>query len=384
MLDASASLWEDVMSRLRQATTGEFQILDELGRGGMAAVYLAHDLALNRRVAIKVMAPGLLLGPGMVERFRQEAITVANLNHPHIVTIHAVRQAAGLHYFVMKLIPGASVERIIREVRPLSIPVVQALVHQIAGALQYAHRRGVIHRDVKPSNILLDDDGNAVVTDFGIAKVVESPSHTQTGATIGTPAYMSPEQCWSREVTAASDQYSLGIVVYEMLTGKPPFPVPLWRSCGPTPRSLLHRYSTRDPSAHLTSRKRCTGCSTRRPRRAGRRCYVRPRPWDAASPTTTTRFETICSGCPNSAPTTRFRRSTHPTARSRCALDRIRRSRRHRRKSRKSPSRFASGLLRRPRRRSPDLRNRLCRNHNRWLATGGASRSSGGWCRRPR
>jgi serine/threonine-protein kinase len=249
MLDASASLWEDVMSRLRQATTGEFQILDELGRGGMAAVYLAHDLALNRRVAIKVMAPGLLLGPGMVERFRQEAITVANLNHPHIVTIHAVRQAAGLHYFVMKLIPGASVERIIREVRPLSIPVVQALVHQIAGALQYAHRRGVIHRDVKPSNILLDDDGNAVVTDFGIAKVVESPSHTQTGATIGTPAYMSPEQCWSREVTAASDQYSLGIVVYEMLTGKPPF-------SGPT-LAILRAHTEEPPPPILDARPEC-------------------------------------------------------------------------------------------------------------------------------
>ncbi len=222
----TVSPWDEVMVRLRDATAGEFQVLGELGRGGMAAVYLAQDLALNRKVAVKVMSPGLLMGPGMMERFKQEAVVVANLSHPHIVTIHGVRQAAGLHYFVMKLVPGASVERLIREVRPLPIPVIQALAYQVGSALAYAHRRGVIHRDVKPSNILLDEEGNAVVTDFGIAKVVESPSHTQTGTTVGTPAYMSPEQCWSREVTAASDQYALGIVLYEMLTGTPPFTGP--------------------------------------------------------------------------------------------------------------------------------------------------------------
>jgi serine/threonine protein kinase len=243
------SPWDEVLVRLRAATAGDFQVIGELGRGGMAAVYLAHDLSLNRKIAIKVMAPGLLLGPGMVERFKQEAVTVANLSHPNIVTIHGVRQAAGLHYFVMKLVPGASLERIVREVRPLPLPVVQALAYQIGCALHYAHRRGVIHRDVKPSNILLDDEGNAVVTDFGIAKVAESTSHTQTGTTVGTPAYMSPEQCWSREVTAASDQYSLGIVIYEMLTGKPPF-------SGPT-LGILRAHTEDTPGPILDARPEC-------------------------------------------------------------------------------------------------------------------------------
>jgi uncharacterized protein YjdB len=214
------------LERLRQATQGDFVVERELGRGGMAAVYLAHDMALNRKVAIKVMSPGLLMGPGMVQRFRQEAVTVANLSHPHIITIHAVRQVAGLHFFVMKLIRGRSLERIIREDGPLPSHLAQAILFQVGSALWHAHRRGVIHRDVKPANILMDEDGSAIVTDFGIAKVRESTTHTSTGATVGTPVYMSPEQCWSREVTDSSDQYSLGIVAYEMLTGAPPFTGP--------------------------------------------------------------------------------------------------------------------------------------------------------------
>jgi len=202
---------------------GEFEIVTELGRGGMAAVYLARDLALNRRVAIKVMAPGLLLGPGMWERFRQEAVTVANLQHAHIVSIHAVRQLEDLNFFVMQFVPGRTLEGVLRAHGALPIPVVRAWLYQIGSALGYAHRRGVIHRDIKPGNILLNADGEAVVTDFGIAKVAETPSHTQTGTVVGTPVYMSPEQCYARELTGASDQYSLGIVAYEMLAGRPPF-----------------------------------------------------------------------------------------------------------------------------------------------------------------
>ena len=209
--------------RLQAATLGEFEIFTELGRGGMAAVYLARDLALNRRVAIKVMAPGLMIGPGMIDRFRQEAITVANLQHAHIVSIYAVRQLADLHFFVMQFVPGRTLEGVLREVGALPIPVVRAWLYQIGSALAHAHRRGVIHRDIKPGNILLNVDGEAIVTDFGIAKVAESPSQTQTGTVVGTPVYMSPEQCYARELTGASDQYSLGIVAYEMLAGRPPF-----------------------------------------------------------------------------------------------------------------------------------------------------------------
>jgi len=212
-----------VATRLQAATTGEYEIFTELGRGGMAAVYLARDLALNRRVAIKVMAPGLLLGPGMMERFKQEAVTVASLQHAHIVSIYGVRQIGDLHFFVMQFVPGRTLEGVLRDVGALPIPVVRAWLYEIGSALGYAHRRGVIHRDIKPGNILLNADGEAIVTDFGIAKVAESPNQTQTGTVVGTPVYMSPEQCYAKELTGASDQYSLGVVAYEMLVGRPPF-----------------------------------------------------------------------------------------------------------------------------------------------------------------
>ena len=225
--------WAQVAARLRAATAGEFEILRELGRGGMAAVYLAHEVALNRKVAIKVMSPALLTGEGMVRRFRQEAVTVANMGHPHIITIHAVRQIDDLHFFVMKFVEGRSLEHIIRSAGALPIRTVRGLLWMVGNALAYAHRRGVVHRDVKPANILIDEDGNAVVTDFGIAKLVLRENNsiprasrggeTQTGVIVGTPTYMSPEQCLARPVSAASDQYSLGLVAYELLTGRPPF-----------------------------------------------------------------------------------------------------------------------------------------------------------------
>lgn len=220
---SATSPWELVLSRLRAVTGGEFEIGRELGRGGMAAVFLAQDLALNRRVAIKVMAPGLMLGEGMVQRFRQEAITIANLSHAHIVTIHAVRQLQDLHFFVMQFVEGQSLETVLRAHGPLPVEVVRVILHHVGSALAYAHRRGVVHRDIKPGNILLSGDGDALVTDFGIAKVAEGPTQTQTGMVVGTPTYMSPEQCYAQELDGSSDQYSLGIVAYQMLTGHVPF-----------------------------------------------------------------------------------------------------------------------------------------------------------------
>jgi uncharacterized protein YjdB len=213
----------DIVERLRRATLGEFEIGRELGRGGMAAVFLAHEIALDREVAIKVMAPGLLLGDGMVERFRHEAITIAHLHHPNIVSVYSVRQAEGLHYFVMRYVPGRSLEQVIQSAGRLPLATVRSILYQVGSALQYAHRGQVIHRDIKPANILIDLDGNAVVTDFGIAKAATRPSHTLTGALVGTPAYMSPEQCSGLEVSDASDQYALGAVAYEMVAGAPPF-----------------------------------------------------------------------------------------------------------------------------------------------------------------
>src|SRR5438552_4131798 len=209
---------------LRQATLGQYEILAELGRGGMATVYLAHDLALDRKVAIKVLAPALLLmGEGMVERFKREARTAAALSHPHIIPIYAVKESEHVLYFVMKYVQGRALDTVIRDVGTLPIPMVQTILAQVGDALGYAHRHGVIHRDIKSANIMLDEDGRAVVTDFGIAKVVQAEGLTMTGVTVGTPTYMSPEQCATRDVTGASDQYSLGVVAYEMLTGRLPF-----------------------------------------------------------------------------------------------------------------------------------------------------------------
>ncbi len=208
---------------LVEATLGEFEILGELGRGGMATVYLAHDLALDRQVAIKVIAPALLSSPGAVERFKREARTAGALSHPHIIPIHSVRETQHLLYFVMKFVEGRTLDDIVREQRRMPIRMVQAILIEVGQALAYAHRRGVVHRDIKPANIMIDGEGWAVVTDFGIAKVLESDALTVSGAMVGTPYYMSPEQCAGKPVTGASDQYSLGVVAYEMLTGHPPF-----------------------------------------------------------------------------------------------------------------------------------------------------------------
>jgi serine/threonine-protein kinase len=210
------------LEMLRGETLGEYEIQLELGRGGMATVYLAHDIALGRPVAVKVMSPALV-EEGVAERFRREARTAASLNHPHIIPIYTVRERPDLLYFVMKFIHGPTLDPILKNYGPLPIPMAQLMLSQAASALGYAHRRGVIHRDVKPANIMVDEDGWVVVTDFGIAKVSTATGLTMTGVTVGTPAYMSPEQCMGREVTGASDQYSLGVVAYQLITGRHPF-----------------------------------------------------------------------------------------------------------------------------------------------------------------
>jgi serine/threonine-protein kinase len=189
----------------------------------MATVFLAHEISLDRKVAIKVMSPAMVYGAGMVERFKREARTAANLSHPNIIPVYGVREVEGLLFFIMKLVEGTPLDAIIRELGQLPLPMVEAIMAQVAGAFGYAHRHGVVHRDIKPSNILIDDEGWAVVTDFGIAKVEASVGLTQTGVAVGTPTYMSPEQCSGGEITGASDQYSLGVVAYEMLAGRPPF-----------------------------------------------------------------------------------------------------------------------------------------------------------------
>ncbi len=218
----SRGLPDSLPAQLASATLGEYQVVGELGHGGMASVFLAEDLALGRQVAIKVMTPGLEATAGMADRFLQEARTAAQLSHPNIIPIYAVRTTGELRFFVMKYVPGRPLDRVLAT-GPLAVPVVLAILAQVGAALDHAHGRGVIHRDIKPANIMLDEDGQAIVADFGIAKVAQGTGLTQPGSAVGTPTYMSPEQCSGKSVTGASDQYALGCVAFEMLTGRAPF-----------------------------------------------------------------------------------------------------------------------------------------------------------------
>jgi serine/threonine-protein kinase len=220
--------WTALVEQLASATTPRYRVSRLLGFGGMAGVYLADEPRLGRRVAIKVMSPGLMMDPALVTRFEQEARTTAQLSHPNIVTIYDVDERDGLHYFVMEYIEGRTLGQILATDAASRLPIDLVLhwIAQTGSALAYAHRAGVVHRDVKPGNILIDARGDAYVTDFGIAKVADEPGLTRTGFLVGTPAYMSPEQCMGSAVAGASDQYALGILAYEMIAGAPPFTGP--------------------------------------------------------------------------------------------------------------------------------------------------------------
>jgi TolB-like protein/Tfp pilus assembly protein PilF len=228
----------DLLDRLKTALADRYTIERELGRGGMATVYLAQDLKHRRQVAIKVLHPELAASLG-VERFVREIEIAANLTHPHILGLHDSGEADGFLYYVMPFIEGESLrERLEREGK-LSITETIRLTDQIASALSHAHERGLVHRDIKPENILLAGD-QAIVADFGIARAVQVAGGerlTGTGLAIGTPAYMSPEQAMGlAEVDARSDVYALGCVVYEMVVGRAPFE-------GTTPQELLAKHA---------------------------------------------------------------------------------------------------------------------------------------------
>ena len=215
----------DSVARLRAALADQYAIERELGRGGMATVYLASDLKHRRMVAIKVLRPEIasLLGP---DRFVREVEIAARLNHPHILALYDSGDADGFLFYVMPYIAGESLRHRLDREKQLSLDEALAITRQVASALAHAHARNVIHRDVKPENILLHE-GEAMVTDFGIALAVSAAADdrlTQTGIAVGTPAYMSPEQAASeRALDARSDVYSLGCVLYEMLAGEPPY-----------------------------------------------------------------------------------------------------------------------------------------------------------------
>jgi len=211
------------MDELRGRQLGEYRILDRLGEGGMSAVYRAHQPGVNREVALKVLPRHFVEDEAAVGRFRQEAQVLARLQHPHILPIFDFGESDDLLYIAMPLVrSGTLADRLRRG--PLDLEEAARIVSQLADALDYAHEQGLVHRDIKPGNVLLDGRGNAMLTDFGIARFYEATTRfTQTGGVVGTPAYMSPEQSRGEGIDRRSDVYCLGIVLYEMVTGRVPF-----------------------------------------------------------------------------------------------------------------------------------------------------------------
>lgn len=199
---------------------GQYEILEEIGRGGMATVYRARQLSINRVVAVKVLPRHLLHDPGFFERFEREVDVVAHLEHPHILPIYDYGKAEDMPYIAMRYLAGGSLAQIIRRGAP-RLEDLERPMTQVGQALDYAHQQGIIHRDIKPGNILLDENGNAYLSDFGIARVLGS--NLTGSAIIGTPAYMSPEQANGFPLDARSDLYSLGIVLFELITGREPY-----------------------------------------------------------------------------------------------------------------------------------------------------------------
>jgi len=220
--EPSQTAVEEIESAVRVAIGDEYRIDRLLGRGGMSVVFLAEEIALKRPVALKVFPLTLALEKSASDRFRQEAQIAASLEHPHIAPVHRFGVAPGFLWYTMKYINGSSLAETLRDVGRLSRFSVLSLVEQAASALDYAHRHGIVHRDMKPANIMLDESNSAYVCDFGVAKVSDTKL-TQTGRTLGTPAYMSPEQLYDRPVDGRSDQYSLAVMVFELLTGRHPF-----------------------------------------------------------------------------------------------------------------------------------------------------------------
>ncbi len=225
-----------LLDRLTATLAGRYTGIELLGAGGMASVYRARDVALERTVAIKVLPPDLEPDDKLISRFEQEAKLAAKLDHPNIIPIYRVESENGLHYFVMKFVPGKSLDALLANGRPLDVEFTLRVLLDAAAALGHAHQRGVVHRDVKPANIMIDTDERVILTDFGISKAMETASGiTKTGIIVGTPHYMAPEQAMGSAVDGRADQYALACVGYHMLTGELPFP-------GDVAHSVLHRH----------------------------------------------------------------------------------------------------------------------------------------------
>lgn len=218
---------------------GRYRVLHRLGAGGMADVYLARDQQLDRDVALKLLHRRFAEDPGFVERFRREAQAAASLQHPNVVSVFDRGSFEGTYYIAMEYLPGRTLKQLIREDAPLEVDRAIDIAIQMLKAARFAHRRGVIHRDLKPHNVIIDDNDHVKVTDFGIARAGASDM-TETGSIMGTAQYLSPEQAQGHSVSAPSDLYSIGIVLYEMLTGRVPFD-------GESPVSIALKHVSESP-----------------------------------------------------------------------------------------------------------------------------------------
>jgi serine/threonine protein kinase len=231
----------ELQDRLTHVLAGRYKVQKLLGAGGMGAVFLADDLTLEREVAIKVLPPDMSRDERVVARFQREAKTAAKLDHPNIIPIHRVESEGGLHYFVMKYVTGRSLESMVEAGQPMPIPFAMRILAEAAAALGHAHTRGVVHRDVKPANIMLGADDQVVLTDFGISKVGDLTAQlTQTGMIIGTPHYMAPEQATGRDVDGRADQYSLAVLGHQLFTGKLLF-------SGDSAHTIIYRHVSEEP-----------------------------------------------------------------------------------------------------------------------------------------
>lgn len=232
------------IDQLSGTALGQYELRDLLGQGGMGAVYRAYQPALNREVAIKLLK---VYPSASLERFTREAQTAATLEHPHIVAVHdfghqVLPDETELYYIVMRLLTGGSLAERLQDSGRLSMTETLTLLTQLASALDYAHQRGVIHRDLKPGNVMFDAQGSAYLVDFGIARLANFDTLTETGTAIGTPAFMAPEQWRGEAVTPAADQYALGVLVYRMLTGNMPF-------SGDSPYTLMYQHLNEQPTS---------------------------------------------------------------------------------------------------------------------------------------
>ncbi|MBC8172004.1 MAG: protein kinase, partial [Anaerolineae bacterium] len=231
------------IDQLSGTALGQYELRELLGQGGMGAVYRAHQPTLNREVAIKLLK---VQPAGYLERFTREAQTAATLEHPHIVAVHdfghqMLPDESEVYYIVMRLLTGGSLADRLQDGGRLTLAETLVLLTQLASALDYAHERGVIHRDIKPGNVMFDAQGSAYLVDFGIARLTNVDTLTETGTAIGTPGFMAPEQWRGETVTPAADQYALGVLVYRMLTGNMPF-------SGESPYTLMYQHLNEQPT----------------------------------------------------------------------------------------------------------------------------------------